>query len=154
MTSFHKFNSFNTLVYSVISCEFTVFCSDEKSNHFHENRNNVQKTKPKLREKTYNFVYFSFDFSGEIARENRDEKLAHGQDAFVSDAECWEAGWYGVNTNWWDELKTYDNKDEVFILLFGIGTGQEGVYSLQRISEEGLPLDTVLAFATQRDADK
>jgi len=95
-----------------------------------------------------------FDTSGEIARENRDENLAHGQDAFVSDAECWEAGWYGVNTNWWDELKTYDNKDEVFILLFGAGTGQEGVYSLQRISEEGLPLDTVLAFATQRDAEK
>eukprot|EP00976_Prorocentrum_cordatum_P069912 1179735-Prorocentrum_minimum.AAC.3 len=64
-----------------------------------------------------------------------------------------ETGWVGVNTNWWGEMNTCDT-DEVYILLFGVGTGQEGVYSLQRLNEDGLPKDTVLAFAAQRDAER
>ena len=63
-----------------------------------------------------------------------------------------ENGWFGVNTNWWGEMSTYGSSDTVYILLFGVGTGQEGVYSLQRLTADGLPMDTVLAFAAERDA--
>lgn len=48
----------------------------------------------------------------------------------------------------------------VSVLLFGAGTGQTGVYSLQQWTEEedgadgGLPHDTVLAFESPSDAEQ
>jgi len=68
--------------------------------------------------------------------------------------DMWEDGWYGVNTRWWTDLHNYDDVKSVCVLLFGVGTGQEGVYSLQRWTDDGLPHDTVLAFASPRDAER
>jgi len=66
----------------------------------------------------------------------------------------WKDQWRGMNTSWWSEISRYAAHEQVFVLLFGVGSGNEGVYSLQRWTEDGLPHDTVLAFASKQDAER
>jgi len=94
------------------------------------------------------------DTPGDLTRQHSEFSFRFSQEHLAAESKATETGWYGVNTNWWGEMSTYDTADEVYILLFGVGTGQEGVYSLQRLTADGLPMDTVLAFAAQRDAER
>jgi len=111
---------------------------------------------------------FTFNFWGGDISAFGSENQQHGLGEFDSEFEkeaikrvkesgVLEVGkgdeWGGMDTLWWTELDVYKNAPCVYVLLFGVGTTQEGVYSLQRRTNEGLPEDTVLAFATKADAD-
>jgi len=45
---------------------------------------------------------------------------------------------------------------QLYVILFGVGTGvqTEGIYSLRAVSEEGLPLETIIVFEDQEDATR
>ena len=40
----------------------------------------------------------------------------------------------------------------MYILVFGAGTGSEGLYSLQERTKDDVPVDIILAFPTHEDA--
>lgn len=70
-------------------------------------------------------------------------------------------GWSDGSTPlYWASLEQFMHLECVSVLLFGAGTGQTGVYSLQQWTEEedgadgGLPHDTVLAFESPSDAEQ
>lgn len=50
------------------------------------------------------------------------------------------------------DLEDVPDCDSVFILVFGSGTGSEGLYSLQERTKEDVPVDIILAFPTEDDA--
>ena len=45
---------------------------------------------------------------------------------------------------------------QVYILLFGVGHYEtEGIYSMRAVmSHDGLPIDTIIAFESQEDAER
>lgn len=45
---------------------------------------------------------------------------------------------------------------QVYILLFGVGRYEtEGIYSMRAVmSNDGLPIDTIIAFECQEDAER
>ena len=55
----------------------------------------------------------------------------------------------------WSNLQDLDDvpaDDAVYILVFGAGTGSEGLYSLQERTKDDVPVDIILAFPTHEDA--
>ena len=55
----------------------------------------------------------------------------------------------------WSNLQDLDDvpaDDAVYILVFGAGTGSEGLYSLQEHTKDDVPVDIILAFPTHEDA--
>jgi len=53
-----------------------------------------------------------------------------------------------------EELSTVKPGKHVYILVFGAGSGSEGVYSLQERTREDVPVDIILAFPTYEDASR
>ena len=45
---------------------------------------------------------------------------------------------------------------QVYILLFGVGAFEtEGIYSMRAVmNNDGLPIDTIIAFESQEDAER
>ena len=45
---------------------------------------------------------------------------------------------------------------QVYILLFGVGRFEtEGIYSMRAVmNNDGLPIDTIIAFESQEDAER
>jgi len=45
---------------------------------------------------------------------------------------------------------------QVYILLFGVGAFEtEGIYSMRAVMKnDGLPIDTIIAFESQEDAER
>ncbi len=45
---------------------------------------------------------------------------------------------------------------QVYILLFGVGSFEtEGIYSMRAVmNNDGLPIDTIIAFESQEDAER
>lgn len=50
------------------------------------------------------------------------------------------------------DLDTVPDERSVYILVFGAGSGSEGLYSLQERTKEDVPVDIILAFPSQEDA--
>lgn len=50
------------------------------------------------------------------------------------------------------DLDTVPDDAPVYILVFGAGTGSEGLYSLQERTKEDVPVDIILAFPSHEDA--
>lgn len=50
------------------------------------------------------------------------------------------------------DLDTVPDDNSVYILVFGAGTGSEGLYSLQERTKEDVPVDIILAFPSHEDA--
>lgn len=50
------------------------------------------------------------------------------------------------------DLDTVPDDTSVYILVFGHGTGSEGLYSLQERTKEDVPVDIILAFPSHEDA--
>ena len=50
------------------------------------------------------------------------------------------------------DLDTVPDDKSVYILVFGHGTGSEGLYSLQERTKEDVPVDIILAFPSHEDA--
>mmetsp|Transcript_68668 Transcript_68668/g.217182 ORF Transcript_68668/g.217182 Transcript_68668/m.217182 type:complete len:345 (-) Transcript_68668:1991-3025(-) len=79
------------------------------------------------------------------------EFLATGEEEVVIDDKVFEDGTFETLAeleNWWDSLET------VYVLLFGVGTETEGIYSLRSANDEGLPVDIILAFEDPDDAKR
>jgi hypothetical protein len=45
---------------------------------------------------------------------------------------------------------------QVYVILFGVGQKHtsEGIYSLRGLTPEGLPLETIIAFECEEDAER
>jgi len=71
---------------------------------------------------------------------------------FVPDATG--GGYFASNTSEEDEVPWWESTDYVHVLIFGRGTGAEGIYSLKsRATEsEGSPVDVIVAFECEDDA--
>lgn len=50
------------------------------------------------------------------------------------------------------DLEDVPDHEAVFVLVFGAGTGSEGLYSLQERTTEDVPVDIILAFPAEEDA--
>jgi len=50
------------------------------------------------------------------------------------------------------DLEDVPDHEPVYILVFGAGTGSEGLYSLQERTKEDVPVDIILAFPSEDDA--
>ena len=50
------------------------------------------------------------------------------------------------------DLEDVPDHEAVFVLVFGAGTGSEGLYSLQERTKEDVPVDIILAFPAEEDA--
>ena len=50
------------------------------------------------------------------------------------------------------DLEDVPDHEPVYILVFGAGTGSEGLYSLQERTKEDVPVDIILAFPAEDDA--
>jgi hypothetical protein len=69
--------------------------------------------------------------------------------------ELWSAA-NGLNTAAIDSSKLWNRVSQVYVILFGAGqTETEGIYSLRAVSgNEGLPVDTIIAFEDAEDAER
>lgn len=98
------------------------------------------------------------DFEGADNSDDADDIDREWMDFGSFDEECRELdddkGWGALSTDWWTDLSDFTDALAVHVLLFGVGTAQEGVYSVQRKSECGMPDDTILAFAGKSDAER
>lgn len=71
-----------------------------------------------------------------------------------------DMGWKGASrsrsVSWGnlEDLSEVPNERHVYILVFGAGTGNEGVYSLQERTREDVPVDIILAFPSYEDASR
>jgi hypothetical protein len=52
------------------------------------------------------------------------------------------------------DLTSVPDDEAVYILVFGAGTGSEGLYSLQERTKDDIPVDIILAFTTNEDASR
>jgi hypothetical protein len=50
------------------------------------------------------------------------------------------------------DLEDVPDHEPVYILVFGAGTGSEGLYSLQERTKEDVPVDIILGFPAEEDA--
>jgi len=73
-----------------------------------------------------------------------------------SDLGQWQSAKRVRSISWGslEELSTVHNGKHVYILVFGAGTGSEGVYSLQERTREDIPVDIILAFRSYEDASR
>ncbi|KAK3284782.1 hypothetical protein CYMTET_7585 [Cymbomonas tetramitiformis] len=98
------------------------------------------------------------DFEGVDDSDDEDDIDREWMEFGFFDEECRELdddkGWGALSTDWWTDLSDFTDAPAVHVLLFGVGTSQEGVYSVQRKSECGMPDDTILAFAGKSDAER
>lgn len=54
-----------------------------------------------------------------------------------------------------DPAETISKTDDIYVILFGVGESEmEGIYSLRATSPDGVPVDTVVAFADETGAQR
>lgn len=97
--------------------------------------------------------------AGDADRESDDQGFKHELNNNLSDLGPWGTGGMrqgGRNVSWssLEELSMVPPGKHVYILVFGAGSGSEGVYSLQERTREDVPVDIILAFPTYEDASR
>lgn len=54
-----------------------------------------------------------------------------------------------------ENLSVLSEMEEIYVILFGVGDdGDEGIYSLKSMSQQGVAVDTVIAFENEVDAER